>query len=130
MSKQPPPAPTASAVGPHPTLNQTSRTPQHRKLTQHHHTTRPPPTLKEKKRLTHPETYSLLNPSKPQTRIAADDILIFYFYLSKKIRLDFSSESSGKQRIHLKHQVLFSLKNNEKIFMNVVCCSHDWRFKG
>ena len=51
----------------------------------------------------------------------------FYSYLSKKIRLDFSCES---QRIHLKHQVLFSLKNNEKIFMNVVCCSRDWRFKG
>ena len=32
--------------------------------------------------------------------------------------------------IHLKHQVLFSLKNNEKIFMNVVCCSCDWRLKG
>ena len=27
-----------------------------------------------------------------------------------------SSESSAEQRIHLKHQVLFSLKNNEKIF--------------
>ena len=54
----------------------------------------------------------------------------FYFYLSKKIRLDFSGESSAKQRIHLKHQVLFSLKNNEKIFMNVVCCSHNWRFNG
>ena len=32
--------------------------------------------------------------------------------------------------IHLKHQVSFSLKNNEKIFMNAVCCSCDWRFKG
>ena len=31
---------------------------------------------------------------KRQTKIAADDILIFYFYLSKKIRLDFSCESS------------------------------------
>ena len=30
----------------------------------------------------------------------------------------------------MKHQVLFSLKNNEKILMNVVCCSRDWRFKG
>ena len=30
----------------------------------------------------------------------------------------------------MKYQVLFSLKNNEKIFMNVVCCSRDWRFKG
>ena len=33
-------------------------------------------------------------------------------------------------RIHLKYQVLFPLKNNEKILMNVVCCSRDWRFKG
>ena len=49
-------------------------------------------------------------------------LLIFYFYLSKKIRLDFSC--------NLKHQVLFSLKNNEKVFMYVVCCSRDWRFKG
>ena len=30
----------------------------------------------------------------------------------------------------MKNQVLFSLKNNEKIFMNVVCCSGDWHFKG
>ena len=30
----------------------------------------------------------------------------------------------------MKHQVLFSLKNNENIFMNVICCSCDWRFKG
>ena len=51
--------------------------------------------------------------------MAADNILLFYFYLSKKIKLDVSSESSAKQRIHLKHQVLFSLKNNEEIFMNV-----------
>ena len=31
------------------------------------------------------------------------------------MKLDFLSESSAKQRIHFKHQVLFSLKNNEKI---------------
>ena len=42
MSKQPPPAPTASAVGPCPTIIQISRTPRHRKFTQHHCTTRPP----------------------------------------------------------------------------------------
>ena len=30
----------------------------------------------------------------------------------------------------MKYQVLFSLKNNEDIFMNVVCCSCDWHFKG
>ena len=34
-------------------------------------------------------------PLKRQTKIAADDILVFYFYLSKKIRLDFSCESSA-----------------------------------
>ena len=42
MSKQPPPATTASAVGPCPTLIQTSRTPRHWKFTQDHRTTRPP----------------------------------------------------------------------------------------
>ena len=31
---------------------------------------------------------------KRQTKIAAEDILIFYFYLTKKMRLDFSCESS------------------------------------
>ena len=30
----------------------------------------------------------------------------------------------------MKHQVLFSLKNNEKVLIHVVCCSRDWRFKG
>ena len=53
-------------------------------------------------------------PLKRQTKIAAGNILIFYFYLSKKIRLDFSCESSAWQRIHLKPQVLYSLKNKEK----------------
>ena len=41
MSKQPP-APSASAVGLCPTLNQISRTPRHCKFTQHHRTTRSP----------------------------------------------------------------------------------------
>ena len=30
-----------------------------------------------------------------------------------------------RQRIHIKYQVLSSLKNNEKVFINVVCCSRD-----
>ena len=42
MSKQPPPAPTAGAVGPCPTLIQTSRTPRHWKFAQDHRTTQPP----------------------------------------------------------------------------------------
>ena len=37
-----PPAPTASIVGPCPTLTQISRMPRHRKFTQHHLTTGPP----------------------------------------------------------------------------------------
>ena len=32
---------------------------------------------------------------KAPNKIAADDILMFYFYLSKKIRLDLSCESSA-----------------------------------
>ena len=42
MSKQPPPAPTVSAVGPCPTVIQISRTPRRWKFTQHHRTTQPP----------------------------------------------------------------------------------------
>ena len=30
----------------------------------------------------------------------------------------------------MKYQVLFSLKNNEKLFKSVVCCSRRWRLKG
>ena len=64
---------------------------------------------------------SLPEPSK----LAVDDTFFFYFYPSKKIRLDLSLESSA----WMKYQVLLSLKNNEKILKTVVCCSLDWRFK-
>ena len=36
------------------------------------------------------------------------------FYSSKKIRLEVACESSSKQRIHVKYQVLFSLKKKHK----------------
>ena len=29
----------------------------------------------------------------------------------------------------MEYQVLFSVKNNEKVFINAVCCSQDWCFK-
>ena len=45
MSKQPPFAPIASAIGPFPTIIQISKTPRHGKLTQHLRTTRPPPII-------------------------------------------------------------------------------------
>ena len=41
----------------------------------------------------------------------------------EKIRLDFHVNP-----LPLKHEVLIFLKNNDKMFMNVVCCSRDWRF--
>ena len=45
MSKHPPPAPTASAVGPCPTVIQVVGRPRHWKFTRHHRTTRPPPLI-------------------------------------------------------------------------------------
>ena len=46
---------------------------------------------------------------------AADDIhkCIFIVFL-EKIRLDVSSESSARQRIHMKYQALFSSKDKNK----------------
>ena len=38
----------------------------------------------------YPQNLDLSQLLKRQIKIAADDILIFYFYLSKKLRLDFS----------------------------------------
>ena len=38
----------------------------------------------------------------------------FYHCFSEKIRLDDSSESSTRQRIHLKRQALFSSKDKSK----------------
>ena len=52
---------------------------------------------------------------KRQTKIAVDDIFVFYVYLSKKIWLDLSCESSAYQNIHMKYQGLFSLKTIKNI---------------
>ena len=54
-------------------------------------------------------------PLKRKTKTAAGDTL--FFYVLKKIRLDVLCESSVPLRIHMKYQVLFSLKNNEKIYL-------------
>ena len=46
---------------------------------------------------------------------AADDIhKSFFIVFSEKIRLDVSRESSARQRIHMKNQALFSLKDKSK----------------
>ena len=39
---------------------------------------------------------------------------LFFHCFSEKIRLDVSSESSARQRIHMKNQSLFSLKDKSK----------------
>ena len=48
---------------------------------------------------------------------AADEIRKYFFhFFSEKIRLDVSSESCARQRIHLKNQALFSSKDiNRKL---------------
>ena len=48
MSKQPPPAPTASAVGPCSTISQIRRTHRHWNFAQHHRPTHQPPGLEMK----------------------------------------------------------------------------------
>ena len=48
---------------------------------------------------------------------AADGIhkyMYFFHCFSEKIRLDVSSESSARQRIHMKNQTLFSSKDISK----------------
>ena len=46
----------------------------------------------------------------------------FFHCFSEKIRLDVSSESSARQRIHMKNQALFLRKIKVKN-QNVVCCN-------
>ena len=51
---------------------------------------------------------------------AADNIHKYVFIVfSEKIRLDVSSESSARQRIHMKNQALFSSKDKIK---KLKCC--------
>ena len=44
----------------------------------------------------------------------ADDIHKYFSLILEKIRLDVSSESSARQRIHMKNQALFSSKDKSK----------------
>ena len=61
---------------------------------------------------------SILNPysafkSRLQQTTFINTFSLFFFFV-REIRLDVSSESSARQRIHLKHQVLFSSKVKSK----------------
>ena len=58
---------------------------------------------------------SMLLTLQAPIRNAADDIHKYFFHcFSEKIRLDVSSESSARQRIHMINQALFSWKDKSK----------------
>ena len=42
----------------------------------------------------------------------------------------FSVKIHARQMIHMKHQALFSSKDNSIKSKSVVCCNIAWRFKG
>ena len=56
-------------------------------------------------------------------------INIFSLFFSEKIRLDVPSESSARQRIHMKDKALFLRKIKVKC-INVVCCNFCLAFYG
>ena len=64
----------------------------------------------------------------PISTAADGGLEYFVMFFSENIRLDVSCESSAKQRIHMKHQALFSLKDRSEKFNNksVVCCNFAW----
>ena len=51
---------------------------------------------------------------KRQSRLQQTTFINIFHCFSAKIRLDVSSESSARQRIHMKNQALFSLKDKSK----------------
>ena len=55
---------------------------------------------------------------------------IFSLFFLDKIRLDVSSESSARQRIHLKHQALFSSNDKSKKIKMSSAAIFVWHFKG
>ena len=64
---------------------------------------------------------------KAPVTTAADDVhKYFSIVVSEKIRLDVSSESSARQRIHMKNQDLFSSKDKSKRSSAAIFV---WRFK-
>ena len=69
---------------------------------------------------------------KTPVMTAADDIHKYFSLIFKEIRLDVSSESSARQRIHMKNQALFfsSKDKSEKLFKMSSAAIFVWHFKG
>ena len=74
--------------------------------------------------------YLLGKPLKCQSRLQQTTFINIFHCFSEKISLDASSGSSARQRIHLKHEVLFSSKDRSKINKMSSAASFVWRFKG
>ena len=53
-----------------------------------------------------------------------------FSWLLEKIRLDISCETLARQRIHMKHQALFSLKDKSKKIKVSSAAIFIWPFKG
>ena len=53
-------------------------------------------------------------PLKRQSRLQQKTFIHIFHCFSEKIRLDVSSESSARQRIHMKSRALFSSKDESK----------------
>ena len=82
------------------------------------------------------DVYPYILTLKAPITTAADDIhKYFFFFFSEKTRLDVSSESSARQRIHMKNPALFSLKDKRKqlkycLLQFLFGCNFVWPFKG
>ena len=75
------------------------------------------------------------NPGKFNPKSANHDCsrrhsIIFHCFFFREKRLDVSSESSARQRIHMENQALFSSEDKNKKYKGVVCCNFVRRFKG
>ena len=68
---------------------------------------------------------------KGPIRTAADNIHKYFLHcFSEKIILDISCESSARQRIHMKHQALFSSKYKSKKVEVLSATIFVWCLKG
>ena len=72
---------------------------------------------------------SSLTLKEPITTAAYNIHKYFFIVFQRKIRVDVSSESSAKQRIHMKNQALFSSKDECKKLKCLIEISV-WRFSG
>ena len=74
-----------------------------------------------------------INPESASHDCSRRHLLIFFHCFSEKVRLDVSSESSARQRIHMKNQALFSSKDKSKKLKYIKMSSAAifvWGFKG